>query len=100
MNQIAHMITSAAKKVFIKYREVELYLHQVLRELDPDKVILFGSKATGSSDKYSDTDLAVITRRDFITSGIYGAVDVVDYNHAPEKLKRLIKKEGIVLYER
>jgi len=72
------MITSTAEKIFIKYREVEHYLHQVLRELDPDKVILFGSKATGTSDKYSDTDLAVITRRDFITSGIYVAVDLVD----------------------
>jgi len=94
------MITAEAEQIFKKYVEVQHYLNQVLRSMNPDKVILFGSKATSKADQHSDTDLAVVTQQVFDTSKIYGAVDIVDYNVAPEKLKELIQKEGIVLYER
>ncbi len=93
------MISERAKQILIKYREVDHYLKQVVQYMDPDKVILYGSKATGNADKSSDTDLAVITNH-FYTTEIYGAVDIMDFNRAPEKVKQLILKEGIVLYER
>ena len=94
------MITAEAEQIFRKYVEVQHYLNQVLHSMNPDKVILFGSKATGKADQYSDTDLAVVTQEVFDTSDIYGAVDIVDYNFATKKLKELIQREGIVLYER
>ncbi|HLN74173.1 MAG TPA: nucleotidyltransferase domain-containing protein [Prolixibacteraceae bacterium] len=37
-----------------------------LRELDPVKVILFGSYAYGTPDQDSDIDLYVVTKDDFI----------------------------------
>ncbi len=94
------MISESAKQILKKHREVDHYLRQVIRSMNPVKVILFGSKATGKADKSSDTDLAVVTDHFFDTTAIYGAVDIVDFNRAPEKLKDLILKEGIVLYER
>ncbi len=94
------MITESAKLILKKHSEVDHYLKQVIRSMNPIKVILFGSKATGKADTSSDTDLAVVTDHFFDTTEIYGAVDIVDFNRAPEKLKQLILKEGIVLYER
>lgn len=94
------MITEEARQIFRKHAEVEHYLKQVIRSMHPDKVILFGSKATGEADKYSDTDLAVITHHVFDTSEIYGAVDIINFDVANEQLKERIQKQGIVLYER
>jgi len=55
------MITLEAEQIFKKYVEVQHYLNQVLRWMNPDKVILFGSKATGLANEHSDIDLAIIT---------------------------------------
>ena len=36
----------------------------VLKSYDPDRIILFGSRARGEADEYSDYDLIVIKRTD------------------------------------
>ncbi|MCY7411068.1 MAG: nucleotidyltransferase domain-containing protein [Chitinophagales bacterium] len=94
------MITKNAEQIFKKHAEVQHYLNQVVRSMNPEKVILFGSKATGLADHNSATDLAVVTNQIFDTTEIYGAVDIIDYKNTTKKLKEIIQKEGIVLYER
>jgi len=87
-------------KILEANSEVAYYLRKVIEQLDPEKVILFGSKAKGEANEYSDTDLAVLGVRRFDTTQIFGAVDIVEYENAPDTLKEKIQSEGILLYEK
>jgi predicted nucleotidyltransferase len=90
-----------------------------LKQDQPEKIILFGSYATGQADEYSDLDFVVIKKTDkrFIerlveTSRIIGfdlgKIDVFVYS--PEEWQRMIEwenpfaeqvlKEGKVVYEK
>ena len=81
-------------------KEVEYYLQRIIEKMNPEKVILYGSKAKGTADQYSDTDFAVITDGFADTTEIYGAVDIVNMNRVSDELKEIILNEGVVLYER
>lgn len=96
------MISNPAitSKILEANSEVAYYLRKVIEQLDPEKVILFGSKAKGEANEYSDTDLAVLGVRRFDTTQIFGAVDIVEYENAPDTLKEKIQSEGILLYEK
>ncbi len=96
------MITNATlvSRILKTHEEVAFYLRKIIEQLDPEKVILFGSKATGEANELSDTDMAVTGVQRFDTTQIYGAVDIVEYETAPEALKKKIQKEGIVIYEK
>ena len=89
-----------AEQILEKDPVVNYHLQQVLKWLKPNRVILFGSKAMGTDNRRSDTDLAVETDEPFITSDIIGAVDIVNLKTASPQLKKQISKQGIVLYER
>lgn len=93
-----YSLRSAA--IIENYPEVKYYLEKIIACLHPQKVILFGSKAKGTVQKGSDTDMAVITDNFFDTTEIYGAVDIVDFKRASEKLQEKILEEGIILYEK
>ena len=90
-----------------------------LKQDQPEKIILFGSYATGQADEYSDLDFVVIKKTDkrFIerlveTSRIIGfdlgKIDVFVYS--PEEWQRMIEwenpfaeqvlKKGKVIYEK
>ncbi|MFW6118273.1 MAG: nucleotidyltransferase domain-containing protein [Chloroflexota bacterium] len=90
-----------------------------LKQDQPEKIILFGSYATGQTDEYSDLDLVVIRKTDkrFLerlvetsrTIGFdLGKIDVFVYS--PEEWQRMIDwenpfaeqvlKEGKVVYEK
>ena len=90
-----------------------------LKQDQPEKIILFGSYATGQADEYSDLDFVVIKKTDkrFIerlveTSRIIGfdlgKIDVFVYS--PEEWQRMIEwenpfaeqvlKKGKVVYEK
>lgn len=79
---------------------IAFYLDKIIQTMHPQKVYLYGSKAKGTADAFSDTDFAVITDGVFDTTEIYGAADIIDFTKAPESLKQEILKSGIVLYER
>ena len=91
---------------------------KLLKRYNPEKVILFGSHARGSSDPFSDIDLIIIkkTRKRFldrikdvlmIIKPSY-AIDILVYT--PKEFKKMISqgnpfleyvlKEGKVIYER
>lgn len=83
-----------------------------IRSVDPQQVILFGSRARGDSRENSDFDLTFVfpeTHRDrwirFLADIDDDALtlmtlDLVDWNEASDPLRLQISMEGIVLYER
>ena len=94
------MISEKAKKILSEHEEVAFYLRKVIEQIRPQKVILFGSKASGPSTSSSDTDFDIVADGFIDTTGIFGAVDMVDLRRASGKLRDEIMKEGIVIYER
>ena len=96
------------------------YLHKLVRLLqpyEPDRIILFGSRARGDADEYSDYDVIVIKRtdrpfldrlRDMVPYLVAfdRAAEILVYT--PEEFDRmretglgwLVRQEGVVLYER
>ena len=83
---------------------------ETVKEYNPEKVILFGSRARGDYKKNSDIDIAVDLKLPFREerklkekieelSGIY-SVDLIFFPKINENLKKHILKEGVVLYEK
>ena len=92
---------------------------RIIEEVDPDKVILFGSRSRQSSQNTSDYDICVLKRgldhkrklRKRIYSKLFGvgaSVDILLETH--EKFNELktksflifaeVEKEGLVIYEK
>ncbi len=84
----------------------------ILKEnLNPGKIILFGSRAKGKPKKNADFDLAVDTKKPEIRTrrvisenienetGLY-SFDIVYLNSVDKKFKDLVLKTGKILYER
>ena len=53
----------AARAKPITMRAIRRVVRQIVDRFEPRKVVLFGSRATGSAGTESDVDLLVITRR-------------------------------------
>jgi predicted nucleotidyltransferase len=92
-------------------------LVHLLQSYAPERIILFGSRARGEADEYSDYDLIVIkrTQRSFLDrlQDMVPYLVAFDYKadilvYTPEEFEQmretglgwLVQKEGIVLYER
>jgi uncharacterized protein len=83
----------------------------IKRGLDPDKIIIFGSRAKGSAVPHSDFDIAVDAfEPDYKTlaelrekidaiSGLY-KVDIIFMKQTDIEFNGIIKETGVVLYER
>jgi predicted nucleotidyltransferase len=90
---------------------------EVLMPYNPERIILFGSRARGEADELSDYDLVVIKRTD--RSFVDRLQDIVPYLvrlqrpadilvYTPEEFDRMgeiglgwvVRQEGITLYER
>ncbi|MFQ5825992.1 MAG: nucleotidyltransferase domain-containing protein [Dehalococcoidia bacterium] len=90
---------------------------EILRPYDPERIILFGSRARGQADELSDYDLIVIKRTD--RSFVERLQDMVPYLvqlkrpadilvYTPEEfngmedtgLGWIVRQEGVTLYER
>lgn len=72
-------------------------VEKIRNEIEPEEIILFGSKARGDFHSKSDTDIAIVGGKQAKSAIQSGAVDIVDYNRANEKLKSIIDREGIVI---
>jgi predicted nucleotidyltransferase len=92
-------------------------LVRLLQGYDPDRIILFGSRARGDADEYSDYDLVVIKRTvaPFVDRLAEMAPYLAQFEHAaeilvytPEEFDAMaeigfgwvIHQEGVVIYER
>jgi predicted nucleotidyltransferase len=83
-----------------------------IRAVNPDRVILYGSRARGDAREDSDYDLAFLFSADRRASWVRFVVDLddasvtllpvdlLDWNEASNALRERICREGIVLYER
>jgi predicted nucleotidyltransferase len=76
-----------------------------------DRVILFGSRARGDENTYSDVDLAFdspnITQSDWLAIinvleelPTLLKIDAVNYNEVSAELRRQIDLQGVIIYER
>jgi len=76
-------------------------IEKVKTECNPDKIILFGSRARGDAHKRADIDIAVENPKKTISSlDINGPLDIVDLKNANSNLKNQIEREGVRIYER
>jgi CRISPR-associated protein Cmr1 len=76
-------------------------IEKIKTECNPDKIILFGSRARGDAHKNADIDIAVVGPKKPISSiDITAHLDIVDFTRADPSLKGKIKREGATIYER
>jgi len=92
-------------------------LVQLLRRYEPERIILFGSRARGEADEYSDYDVLVIkrTKRPFLDRLRDMVPYLVEFDrpadilvYTPEEFERMretglgwvVQQEGVLLYER
>ena len=90
---------------------------QLLRPYEPERIILFGSQARGEADEHSDYDLIVIKRtdrpflerlRDMVPYLVQFSRPAEILVYTPDEyermgetgLGRMVKQEGVTLYER
>ncbi len=104
----------------MKTLEADPHLDKLVRLLEryePERIILFGSRARGEADEHSDYDVIVIKRTDlpFLERLQEMVPYLVEFDrpaeilvYTPEEFERLgetglgwiVQKEGVVLYER
>jgi predicted nucleotidyltransferase len=92
-------------------------LVRLLQDYDPERIILFGSRARGDADEHSDYDLIVIKRttrpflqrmRDMVPYLVAFGRPAEILVYTPEEFERmretglgwLVRREGVTLYER
>jgi len=92
-------------------------LVRLLQRYEPERIILFGSRARGDADAYSDYDVIVIkrTERPFLDRLQDMVPYLVEFErpaeilvYTPEEFERMretglgwvVQKEGVLLYER
>jgi len=108
------------RKLMIKATMVDPYLSklvQLLQPYEPDQIILFGSRARGEADEFSDYDLVVLkqTDRPFLQRLQDMVPYLVEFDrpaeilvYTPEEFEEMgesglgwmIHKEGMTVYER
>ena len=90
-------------------KEIQDKIINLLTVLFPNaKIYLFGSRATGTNQEFSDIDIAIestskLPREDIAEANsvmeslnIPYKVDVVDFNRVSDEMRNLILKEGII----
>ena len=101
--------------------EIEVIRDRIVRFYQPDKIILFGSRARGDASEYSDIDLLVISDREehlprykrgldirLRLSDLRTPKDILFYTHedvrrwesVPQAFVNTVLNEGEILYER
>ena len=107
------MITYTTNQFGLRQKDMDYMLRLFASISSIEKVILYGSRATGNFEKGSDIDLAVVSR-DFTYADIARihdtlenesptllGFDVLHYNKLEnEKLKQQIDINGKVIYSR
>ena len=88
------------------------FLTTISKKGNVDKIIIFGSRAFGDFEKYSDLDLAIdapeMTKLEWLKLKEYAIYDLnsfikvslVHYSTNPQKLKERINQTGKIIYER
>lgn len=76
-------------------------IEKIKTKYDPDKIILFGSRARGDAHKNADIDIAIENPKNPISNiDISAPLDIVDLTKANSSLKEKVRREGVTIYER
>ena len=107
------MITYSTNQFGLRGKDMEFMQHLFSEIPETEKVILYGSRATGSFEKGSDVDLAVagknvtqkqIAHLHFALENESPALLHFDVLHLDtllnKKLKQQIEENGVVIYEK
>ena len=97
------------EKFVEKLKKIVMIINE---KLNPEKIILFGSRAKGNNSDGSDIDLCIIgarepDKRDFRKlkekldeiSGLY-SIDLIFYEKVDDEFKKIILDTGKVIYEK
>jgi len=103
----------------IEQDKISAIINKIAQDYDPDKIILFGSYATGNADENSDLDLLVIKDTDLprplrtvqVRKLLYGSMVPIDLIvYTPKEIKESEKNKfsfihdvlntGKIIYER
>lgn len=95
------------------FKFLTFVINKAKKQINPKRIILFGSRARGTANKFSDIDLSFefdershrSNWAEFWMDLEYEApilleFDLVEFDTAPEGLKTNILKDGKVIYER
>lgn len=92
--------------------EIISFLNDLAANKKVEKIIVFGSRALGDYEPYSDLDLAIdaptmeeiewLKLREFVIYDLpaYIRISIVDYSTNPIKLRQNIVKTGVVIYDK
>lgn len=82
--------------ILSKPQILETMVQKIKTQINPTKIILFGSRARGDGHKRADIDIAVETNKSLgLLDVVAPAVDIVNLKSVNDKLKEKIKREGI-----
>ncbi len=84
-----------------KLEVLKFILKKILSQISPERIILFGSIATGNYKNDADIDIAIEPKGKRIGFlDIVGNVDIVNLKNTYGKLKKNILEKGIIIYEK
>jgi predicted nucleotidyltransferase len=95
----------------MKEKKLHTILKLIIKEYNPKKVILFGSRGKGTNNFNSDYDIAIdSTKVDFRTKRKFSErideyiglhkIDIVYLSEVEKSFRNIILKTGRVIYER
>lgn len=91
-------------------KRIAVIVQSILRFVQPEKIILFGSRARGRHHQYSDYDIALVGTsfdhrterllREYLDEqlGIF-MVDLVNLSQTDDQFQRAVSRQGRVIYE-
>ena len=86
------------EKVLLTPLVLDEIVNRIKKEVNPRKIILFGSRARGDAHKNADIDLAVDSEKPVMRMDL--PADIIWLKNASEDVKERINREGVVIYER
>lgn len=104
-----YKITSSLKKDERVFRKpglpsdlLENIVRVIVRYLNPERIIIFGSGARGDYKKTSDIDIAIDCKGDIVFPGeiLDEEITIVNLRKVNKRLRREILREGITVYEK
>lgn len=87
--------------IFSKPEILDKIIEKIKSDCDPERIVLFGSRARGDAHKNADIDIAVEKpRKPISVLDIIAPIDIVGLDNANSDLRDRIEKEGVIVYER
>jgi len=89
---------AGCERVLLTPLVLDEIVERVRREVNPRRIVLFGSRARGDAHRGADIDLAVDSEKPVMREDI--PVDIVWLRRTSKDVEELMEREGVVIYER